>query len=207
MGAANVVVGFADGSALMGVGMLKLLRQVLTMMLVSLGSGGGESGGGGWPLTGVCIWCFPLRDDRFLRVRRRAGMWFRKQQYPCQPVCLAPKRRRKAISLPSQQYLYIPLSGGWPRPRLGFLSSRSFHDGGPGLDAQVGRPRNSQVVFLATVQGLNRRYHGLGRKPRLLGARNPRSRRGTRLVTPLCRWTDSSLLGISHLTVRAEPLS
>jgi hypothetical protein len=47
MGAANVVVGFADGSALMGVGMLKLLRQVLTMMLVSLGSGGGESGGGG----------------------------------------------------------------------------------------------------------------------------------------------------------------
>ena len=49
MGAANVVVGFADGSALMGVGMLKLLRQVLTMMLVSLGSGGGESGGGGGP--------------------------------------------------------------------------------------------------------------------------------------------------------------
>ena len=47
MGAANVVVGFADGSALMEVGMLKLLRQVLTMMLVSLGSGGGESGGGG----------------------------------------------------------------------------------------------------------------------------------------------------------------
>ena len=63
------------------------------------------------PLTGVCIWCFPLRDDRFLRVRRRAGMWFRKQQYPCQPGCLAPKRRRKAISLPSPQYLYIPLSG------------------------------------------------------------------------------------------------
>ena len=47
MGAANVVVGFADGSALMGVGMLKLLRQVLTMMLLSLGSGDGESGGGG----------------------------------------------------------------------------------------------------------------------------------------------------------------
>ena len=39
-------------------------------------------------------------------------MWFRKQQYPCQPVCLAPKRCRKAISLPSLQYLYIPLSGG-----------------------------------------------------------------------------------------------
>ncbi len=43
-------------------------------------------------LTGVGIWCFPLRDDRFLQVRRRARMWFRKQQYPCQPVCLAPKR-------------------------------------------------------------------------------------------------------------------
>ena len=66
------------------------------------------------PLTGVCIWCFPLRDDRFLRVRRRAGMWFRKQQYPCQPGCLVPKRRRKAISLPSPQYLYIPLSGVSP---------------------------------------------------------------------------------------------
>ena len=39
-------------------------------------------------------------------------MWFRKQQYPCQPGCLAPKRRRKAISPPSPQYLYIPLSGG-----------------------------------------------------------------------------------------------
>ena len=25
-------------------------------------------------LTGLCIWCFPLRDDRFLRVRRRAGL-------------------------------------------------------------------------------------------------------------------------------------
>ena len=62
-------------------------------------------------LIGVCIWCFPLRDDGFLRVRGRAGMWFSKQQYPCQPVCLAPKRCRKAISLPSQQYLYIPLSG------------------------------------------------------------------------------------------------
>ena len=37
-------------------------------------------------------------------------MWFRKQQYPCQPVCLAPKRCRKAISLPSPQYLYLPLS-------------------------------------------------------------------------------------------------
>ena len=35
---------------------------------------------------------FTLRDDRFLQVRRRARMWFRKQQYPCQPVCLAPKR-------------------------------------------------------------------------------------------------------------------
>ena len=35
-------------------------------------------------------------------------MWFRKQQYPCQPGCLAPKRRRNAISLPSPQYLYIP---------------------------------------------------------------------------------------------------
>ena len=79
-------------------------------------------------LTGVCIWCFPLRDDRFLRVRRRAGMWFRKQQYPCQPGCLAPKRRRKAISIPSPQYLHIPLSAGgrgvpahrgrgdWPQP-------------------------------------------------------------------------------------------
>ena len=39
-------------------------------------------------LTRVCIWCFPLRDDRFLRVRRRARMWLRKQQCPCQPVCL-----------------------------------------------------------------------------------------------------------------------
>ena len=47
---------------------------------------------GDWYLTGVGIWCFPLRDDRFLQVRRRARMWFRKQQYPCQPVCLAPKR-------------------------------------------------------------------------------------------------------------------
>ena len=36
MAAANVDVGFADGSAWMGVGMLYLLRQVLTMMLVSL---------------------------------------------------------------------------------------------------------------------------------------------------------------------------
>ena len=52
MGAANVVVGFADGSALMGVGMLKLLRQVLTMMLLSLGSGDGESGGGARPRLG-----------------------------------------------------------------------------------------------------------------------------------------------------------
>ena len=68
-------------------------------------------------LTGVCIWCFPLRDDRFLRVRWRAGMRFRKQQYPRQPGCLAPKRCRKAISIPSPQYLYIPLSairGGTP---------------------------------------------------------------------------------------------
>ena len=48
------------------------------------------------PLTGVGIWCFPLRDDRFLRVRWRAGMRFRKQQYPRQPGCLAPKRCRKA---------------------------------------------------------------------------------------------------------------
>ena len=38
-------------------------------------------------------------------------MWCRKQQYPYQPGCLAPKRRREAISLPSPQYLYIPLSG------------------------------------------------------------------------------------------------
>ena len=53
-------------------------------------------------LTGVCIWCFPLR------VGRRAGMWFRKQLYHCQPVRLAPKRRRKAISLPSPPYLHIP---------------------------------------------------------------------------------------------------
>ena len=51
-----------------------------------------QEGGGGKPLTGVGIWCSPLRDDRFLQVRRRARMWFRKQQYPCQPVCLAPKR-------------------------------------------------------------------------------------------------------------------
>ena len=127
MGAANVVVGFADGSALMEVGMLKLLRQVLTMMLVSLGSGGGESGGGGgWPLTGVCIWCFPLRDDRFLRVRRRAGMWFRKQQYPCQPVCLAPKRRRKAIS-PSKSTVSIhtPVRGVAP-PQVGLPLQSQF---------------------------------------------------------------------------------
>ena len=53
------------------------------------------------PADRVCIWCFPLRDDRFLRVRRRARMWFRKQQCPCQPVCLVPKRRQKAICLPS----------------------------------------------------------------------------------------------------------
>ena len=51
-----------------------------------------------------------LRYDRFLRIRRRTGMWFRKQQNHCQPVCLAPKRWRKAISLPSPQYLYRPLS-------------------------------------------------------------------------------------------------
>ena len=51
-----------------------------------------QEGRGGKPLTGVGIWCSPLRDDRFLQVRRRARMWFRKQQYPCQPVCLAPKR-------------------------------------------------------------------------------------------------------------------
>ena len=59
-------------------------------------------------LTGVCIWCFPLRDDRFPRVRRRARMWVRKQQYPCQPVCLAPKRCRKAICLPSPQIYTYP---------------------------------------------------------------------------------------------------
>ena len=60
------------------------------------------------PLTGVCIWCFPLRCHRFLRVRRRARTWFRKQQCPGQPVCLAPKRCRKAISLPSPQIYTYP---------------------------------------------------------------------------------------------------
>ena len=59
-------------------------------------------------LTGVGIWCFPLRDDRFLRVRRRARMWVRKQQYPCQPICLVPKRRQKAICLPSPQIYTYP---------------------------------------------------------------------------------------------------
>ena len=59
-------------------------------------------------LTRVCIWCFPLRDDRFLRVRRRARMWVRKQQYPCQPICLVPKRRQKAICLPSPQIYTYP---------------------------------------------------------------------------------------------------
>ena len=65
-------------------------------------------------LTGVGIWCIPLRDDRFLRVRRRARMWFRKQQCPCQPVCLVPKRRQTAMCLPSPQiytYPYKPVKG------------------------------------------------------------------------------------------------
>ena len=35
-------------------------------------------------------------------------MWFRKQQYPCQPVCLVPKRRQKAICLPSPQIYTYP---------------------------------------------------------------------------------------------------
>ena len=42
-------------------------------------------------LTGVCNWCFQLREDGFLRVRRRAWMWFRMQQYSRQPVCLVPE--------------------------------------------------------------------------------------------------------------------
>ena len=77
-----------------------------------------EQTGGSPPDRGMYL-VFPLRYDRFLRIRRRAGMWFRKQQNHCQPVCLAPKRCRKAISLPSPQYLYIPLSG-WDRgmPRI-----------------------------------------------------------------------------------------
>ena len=35
-------------------------------------------------------------------------MWVRKQQYPCQPVCLVPKRRQKAICLPSPQIYTYP---------------------------------------------------------------------------------------------------
>ena len=59
-------------------------------------------------LIGVGIWCFPLRDDRFLRIRRRAGMWSRKQQCPGQPVCLAPKRSQEAFCLPSPQIYTYP---------------------------------------------------------------------------------------------------
>ena len=75
----------------------------------ALGIGAQSQGG---PLTRVCIWCFPLRDDRFLRVRRRARMWFRKQQCPGQPVCLVPKRCQKAICLPSPQIDTYPCQGG-----------------------------------------------------------------------------------------------
>ena len=35
-------------------------------------------------------------------------MWVRKQQYPCQPICLVPKRRQKAICLPSPQIYTYP---------------------------------------------------------------------------------------------------
>ena len=35
-------------------------------------------------------------------------MWFRKQQCPCQPVCLVLKRRRKAICIPSPQIYTYP---------------------------------------------------------------------------------------------------
>ena len=59
-------------------------------------------------LIGVGMGCFPLRDDRFLRIRRRAGMWSRKQQCPGQPVCLAPKRSQEAFCLPSPQIYTYP---------------------------------------------------------------------------------------------------
>ena len=79
------------------------------------------------PLIGVCIWCFPLRYDRFLRVRRRARTWFRKQQCPCQPVCLVPKRRQKAMCLPSPQiYTYPYKSSGRDRTPPGAEATRSW---------------------------------------------------------------------------------
>ena len=86
-------------------------------------------------LIGVCIWCFPLRDDRFLRVRRRARMWFRKQQFPCQTVCLVQKRCQKAFCLPSPQiYTYPcqPGGDGWtsspgrPEPATRWLSRTNW---------------------------------------------------------------------------------
>ena len=73
------------------------------------------------PLIGVGIWCFPLRDDRFLRIRRRAGMWSRKQQCPGQPVCLAPKRSQEAFCLPSPQIYTYPCQP--PPPRFSLRSS------------------------------------------------------------------------------------
>ena len=72
-----------------------------------------EQSGGSPPLTGVGIWCFTLRDDRFLRVRRRARMWFRMQQCSRQPVCLVPESH-----FPSKSTISIPTPVRFP-PALG----------------------------------------------------------------------------------------
>ena len=46
-------------------------------------------------------------------------MWVRKQQYPCQPICLVPKRCEKAICLPSPQIYTYPCQLD-PPGRFGF---------------------------------------------------------------------------------------
>ena len=43
-------------------------------------------------------------------------MWVRKQQYPCQPICLVPQRPQKAICLPSPQIYTYPCQGGAGNP-------------------------------------------------------------------------------------------
>ena len=55
-------------------------------------------------------------------------MWVRKQQYPCQPICLVPKRRQKAICLPSPQIYTYPCQGVDPEGQFSELVSNTGTD-------------------------------------------------------------------------------
>ena len=60
-------------------------------------------------------------------------MWVRKQQYPCQPICLVPKRRQKAICLPSPQIYTYPCQRSPPGGRRGWHHRRGPHAEDPPL--------------------------------------------------------------------------